>query len=817
MAGFYCPNASTIIPCPSGSYCPEGSVKPLYCENLSVCSDRANYELNFINILIAILASLCVTYLAVRQNYRQRKAESRSRGQVPGSSNDNTTTTTIVVPSSSSSPSPSVVPLSLPVGLSFEFQDIDVNVPGHPHPYHTHEKPSVPHTVRILSQVNGRIIPGSFSALMGPTACGKSTLLNILRSGGKLASHGQLKVSAHYRNIHDSSSSSSVQTTLISDSKELSRRIGFVPQEDILDRSLTVRELFTFNARARQPFDTSIEHINEIVYNTLADLGLLGCADTVIGGGPNSAANISGGQLKRVNIGCELVSLQRPAALLMDEPTSGLDASIANEVCETLAKLTNQGITVLMIVQQPRPEIFQRFQHILFMQHGRIVYEGPSEGAAPYFTKLGFSQPDDASDADFCIDVLTGIVSRKRTKDATDDGRDSLVRTNMERKNIPKRYALAEAWSVYSPSDSVLKGDTVDNLPSASAVNPLWQIKKNNATGALNSTGVSSTHEGNTLIAATPPLAAAQRSDEIRSFLYLVYLNAQRALVSRFRNTRNLLIYGGLHVIMAVSLSVGFTVFIQQTYRNTLDIPVREALVSFCPSVLKDYCSNRNQLDLGFAQLLFFISTAVGCASALSAIPLFGGQIELVQREQSSGLSSIAYSFGRMVSDSVIVFFNGLIFAGVWLLFGHSGPYYAWLGVILPTAFASAGIGYTAAVLTRPTNAAVIAIIVITAFCVFSGVEPTLTSVKGYHILNWVWYLSFSTYSAEGVYYTWVQYFRPNTDAWSRVIKGADYFGYSIESQSRSIGALFAIGFMWRIITIVILYIKTKPKQYGKQ
>ena len=71
--------------------------------------------------------------------------------------------------------------------------------------------------------------------------------------------------------------------------------------------------------------------VETIVDRVLSDLSIRHIADTVIGGDveTQAAANVSGGQLKRVNIACELVALSTPAALLLDEPTSGLDASIA--------------------------------------------------------------------------------------------------------------------------------------------------------------------------------------------------------------------------------------------------------------------------------------------------------------------------------------------------------------------------------------------------------------------------------------------------------------------------------------------------------
>jgi len=102
----------------------------------------------------------------------------------------------------------------------------------------------------------------------------------------------------------------------------LMRHIGYVPQEDILDRNLTVRELLEFNLRSRVQ-GLNETHVSNMIESVLSDLSIEKIADSIIGGGENASANISGGQLKRVNIACELVKLTRPAALLLDEPTSG--------------------------------------------------------------------------------------------------------------------------------------------------------------------------------------------------------------------------------------------------------------------------------------------------------------------------------------------------------------------------------------------------------------------------------------------------------------------------------------------------------------
>lgn len=156
--------------------------------------------------------------------------------------------------------------------------------------------------------------------------------------------------------------------------EDFSQYIGYVPQDDILDRELTVRELLVFNIQTRLPHISDENEIQSIVDNVLSDLAIRHIADSVIGGGENKSANISGGQLKRVNIAVELVgmfvvitsisgyvtpvflflALSSPALLLLDEPTAGLDASIAYDLIvslETVMRHKGRFVNAILIVQ----------------------------------------------------------------------------------------------------------------------------------------------------------------------------------------------------------------------------------------------------------------------------------------------------------------------------------------------------------------------------------------------------------------------------------------------------------------------------------
>ena len=125
--------------------------------------------------------------------------------------------------------------------------------------------------------------------------------------------------------------------------------------------------------------------------------------------------------MKRVSIACELVALSRPAALLCDEPTAGLDSSVAEDIVRNLGELCKRGITVGLILQQPRPEIFASLDKVFLMEgNGSLVYAGAPHGAAASLQSRGYSQPEDCSDADFCIDVLNDIIPPAGDKIASD-------------------------------------------------------------------------------------------------------------------------------------------------------------------------------------------------------------------------------------------------------------------------------------------------------------------------------------------------------------------------------------------------------------
>lgn len=130
--------------------------------------------------------------------------------------------------------------------------------------------------IHILPRISGRIECGKFTAILGPSGAGKSTFLRLLldkinRSSGS--------ISFELEKLGDTSS----ELTSFESARHLRQLIGFVPQENVMLESLTVRETLIHAARARLPFSVSYSMVLGKVDCILQNLGLSHIQDISIG------------------------------------------------------------------------------------------------------------------------------------------------------------------------------------------------------------------------------------------------------------------------------------------------------------------------------------------------------------------------------------------------------------------------------------------------------------------------------------------------------------------------------------------------------
>ncbi|MGL4551237.1 MAG: ATP-binding cassette domain-containing protein, partial [Gemmataceae bacterium] len=217
----------------------------------------------------------------------------------------------------------------------------------------------------LISDVNLTIFPGEFCGLMGPSGAGKTTLMTALNgymrpASGLVMINGQdlYKHYDQYRSV-----------------------LGYVPQDDVMHRDLTVGQALYYSARLRLPPDYSHADIQKRIAAVLKQLSLEGTENVLIGSA--EVKGISGGQRRRVNLGMEL--LTDPQILFLDEPTSGLSSQDALTVMKVLRKLADDGKTILLTIHQPSLDVYRLMDHLVLMgkdrkspDPGRLVYFGPA-------------------------------------------------------------------------------------------------------------------------------------------------------------------------------------------------------------------------------------------------------------------------------------------------------------------------------------------------------------------------------------------------------------------------------------------------------
>ena len=177
--------------------------------------------------------------------------------------------------------------------------------------------------VKLLHDVNAVFAKGTLTAVIGPSGAGKSTFTTIT-AGLNSPTEGHVYFDGYdvHRNI-----------------ELLRSRIGFVPQDDVVHRKLTVDAALEYAAKLRLPASSKQER-QEIIDNVLGELELTERRH-------NRIDRLSGGQRKRVSTAIEL--LTGPELLVLDEPTSGLDPSLDRTVMEMLRKLADAGRVVLVV------------------------------------------------------------------------------------------------------------------------------------------------------------------------------------------------------------------------------------------------------------------------------------------------------------------------------------------------------------------------------------------------------------------------------------------------------------------------------------
>ena len=210
--------------------------------------------------------------------------------------------------------------------------------------------------IKLLDDVDLTIQPNEFVGLLGPSGAGKSTLMDSM-NGMRPASSGRILIN---------------NLDLYQHLDSIKQSIGYVPQDDIIHRELTVYRTLYYVARLRLSRDVSAQEIDQIINEVMDVTGLAERRDVPV-------SQLSGGQRKRVSIAVELVT--KPSVIFLDEPTSGLDPATEEKIMKLFRQIAESGRTVILTTHAM--ENVRLFDKIVVMMRGKLVWYGaPKEALA---------------------------------------------------------------------------------------------------------------------------------------------------------------------------------------------------------------------------------------------------------------------------------------------------------------------------------------------------------------------------------------------------------------------------------------------------
>ena len=217
----------------------------------------------------------------------------------------------------------------------------------------------------LLKDIHMNIPKGHMVLLLGGSGAGKTTFVNAVTGYEK----ADAKILLNGRNIYT----------------EYSRMmfdIGFVPQQDLMRGTDTVKLTLSDAASLRLPTGVEKKEKKERIEEVLNEFGLQAIETSLVD-------KLSGGQRKRLSIAMEYIS--DPSLFILDEPDSGLDGVVARGLFEKLRAIADEGKIVIVITHTP-DRVIDLFDDVIVLakdagRTGRLAWYGPVNEAYEFFGK----------------------------------------------------------------------------------------------------------------------------------------------------------------------------------------------------------------------------------------------------------------------------------------------------------------------------------------------------------------------------------------------------------------------------------------------
>ncbi|KAJ4400756.1 hypothetical protein N0V85_005678 [Neurospora sp. IMI 360204] len=768
--GWYCPREEkgmVTLKCPSGHYCQEGAATPTPCAVGSRCPEGSQFERYLLPIVLIIVIDVILGMVDLGIRKRRRRASSGAiqqdsyvadiggykqvaeeryeevdyetalrrlfkrqdtfevlgdqiHEQAPPLRREKTVRhhldPDISPPAKAFVDSMRRATSASAFGLSFGYNQLTFALKNSNRP--------------ILQNVTGSINSGSLTAVMGGSGDGKSTFINVLM-GKTQYTKGSVTVN-----------------NIPGELKQYKKLIGYVPQDDIVLPELTVYENIMHSAKIRLPRTWSKFDIETHVKAVIDCLELSHVRDSLVGSVGKPV--ISGGQRKRVSIGMELAAA--PMAIFLDEPTSGLDATSARSLMSTLKALARLGITVIVIIHQPRVEIFEMLDDMILLGNGQLIYEGPQSQAKTFFEQMGFVFPPGAN----CSDVITDII--------TGNGRPYKKDGDVSKEALIGHWAKGSRVSILTEEDEDRPSDTI-------------------LAGNESSDTDTSRHNRSSLMSISKLKDILKDRGAPRWRQTLLCLS--RSILQQYRARSNFWFEMGLNALAGSLLGLAQQPKNGAFFRGQYHKPYDDL------SLRADYASA--------PQMEMLNTLAIAFSSAAPGVKVFSEEILVYRREAEAGHSRVAYFLAKTISVLPRMTLACLHFSAPWFLVSVPViPFWTAFLANLLYMYCIYGVASCLSMVVKPKDAPLRATISILIVGILSGATPSLRQAKDWH-LEWLWRAGPGVWLGELYFGQLVRPFGYLYD----VQMASEATGYQLDRKWPNILAMLGIGTAYRLLAFV--------------
>ncbi|XP_054167693.1 ATP-binding cassette subfamily G member 4-like, partial [Oppia nitens] len=294
----------------------------------------------------------------------------------------------------------------------------------------------------IINDLNGHISSGQLTGILGPSGAGKSTFIECLAGKRRTGLKGRVWVKhsvdkkVHIRLAYNAQFDALIDELTVEEAlryasqltRKTHKRYDFFhtdPQhqqqqqydepnnnnnivvvddddDDDKHREIVDHKLLDTTNKSEDNSQCTTKANDSYVDSMINAIGLTNCARV-------RAAQISGGQKKRLSIALEL--LFSPNILLLDEPTTGLDSRSSYQCLSLLKTLSynREPLIIGLSIHQPTARLLAFFDNIYVLSvGGQCVYSGPTQTLIEHLSSFGLTCPIFHNPADYVVEVSSG-------------------------------------------------------------------------------------------------------------------------------------------------------------------------------------------------------------------------------------------------------------------------------------------------------------------------------------------------------------------------------------------------------------------------